>query len=464
MSVKSKGNSTDHSEVIRNHHKQSFEYISLALKIDEDDTGVKEEAVEWYKKGIAELERGIAVNITGEGEQFDRAKRLQTKMVTNLTMANERLALLEGVLSSRKDKSQNASGQALPRPKQSPKSKPGLGGVSSHARPGQVVPRVVRSQTGKPAVSNQPQKRDMKNFKKVDSKLANLILNEIIESKSTVAFDDIAGQEPAKQALQEIVILPALRPELFTGLRTPARGLLLFGPPGNGKTMLAKAVAKESNATFFNISAASLTSKYVGEGEKLVRALFAVSRELQPSIIFIDEIDSLLCERREGEHDSSRRLKTEFLIEFDGVQSGGDDRVLVMGATNRPQELDEAVLRRFAKRVYVALPTEETRFRLLKILMGKNGNPLDEKQLTQLAKMTGGYSGSDLTSLAKDAALGPIRELGPEQVRNMAASKVRNIEYKDFVNSLQRVKPSVSPHSLDLYTQWNTNFGDTTAF
>lgn len=135
-----------------------------------------------------------------------------------------------------------------------------------------------------------------------------------------------------------------------------------------------------------------------------------------------------------------------------------------MGATNRPQELDEAVLRRFAKRVYVALPTEETRFILLKNLLGKNGNPLDEKQLTQLARMTGGYSGSDLTALAKDAALGPIRELGPEQVRNMAASKVRNIEYKDFVNSLQRVKPSVSPQTLDLYIQWNTNFGDTTAF
>eukprot|EP00064_Thunnus_orientalis_P017363 superscaffoldBa00003664_g17444 len=191
----------------------------------------------------------------------------------------------------------------------------------------------------------------------------------------------------------------------------------------------------------------------VGEGEKLVRALFAVARELQPSVIFIDEVDSLLCERREGEHDASRRLKTEFLIEFDGVQSGGDDRVLVMGATNRPQELDEAVLRRFAKRVYVALPDEETRFTLLKNLLGKHGNPLNKNELTYLAKASAGYSGSDLTSLAKDAALGPIRELGPDQVRSMAASEMRNIKKKDFEDSLKRIKPSVSPATLNIKQQ-----------
>uniref|UniRef100_A0A8C3AIU4 Fidgetin-like protein 1 n=1 Tax=Cyclopterus lumpus TaxID=8103 RepID=A0A8C3AIU4_CYCLU len=453
--------SKDSGEVITNYHKQAFEYVSKALRIDEADT---EEAVQWYKKGISELERGIAIEITGQGEQYDRAKRLQDKMVTNLTMAKDRLTILgkwhcgcltwprldwtKATMASKRSNPQKTS--SLPQPKPVPKSQ--------HA----VTPRVGKAQNGKPTAGKQPPKRDMKNFKNVDSKLANLIMNEIVDSGASVSFEDIAGQNLAKQALQEIVILPALRPELFTGLRAPARGLLLFGPPGNGKTMLAKAVAAESNSTFFNISAATLTSKYVGEGEKIVRALFAVARELQPSVIFIDEVDSLLCERREGEHDASRRLKTEFLIEFDGVQSGGDDRVLVMGATNRPQELDEAVLRRFAKRIYVALPDAETRLTLLKNLLEKHRNPLSKNELSSLANA--GYSGSDLTSLAKDAALGPIRELGPDQVRSMAASEMRNIKMKDFEDSLKRIKPSVSSATLNMYTKWNTDFGDTTAF
>jgi spastin len=193
--------------------------------------------------------------------------------------------------------------------------------------------------------STEPQKPAV-TVKGVEPKLVQIILDEIIEGGQKVHFTDIAGQDIAKQALQEMVVLPSVRPELFTGLRTPARGLLLFGPPGNGKTLLARAVATECSATFFSISAATLTSKYVGDGEKLVRALFAVARELQPAIIFIDEVDSLLSERNSGEHEATRRLKTEFLVQFDGLPGNSEtDKIVVMAATNRPQELDEAALR-----------------------------------------------------------------------------------------------------------------------
>ncbi|XP_075059660.1 spastin isoform X2 [Mixophyes fleayi] len=465
-------------DVVRGHHQQAFSYISMALRIDEKEPDHKDQAVEWYKKGIQELEKGIAVPVEGQGEQCDRARRLQAKMATNLLMAKDRLQLLEkGAVPKKKD---SITSNSLPRAKvlhkavssgfsNPPRIPNCTTPSSSHRQPGSQT-SANRAAAGKiTRPSNKPttpttglRKKDMKNLKNVDSNLANLILNEIVDSGPSVKFADIAGQDLAKQALQEIVILPSIRPELFTGLRAPARGLLLFGPPGNGKTMLAKAVAAESNATFFNISAASLTSKYVGEGEKLVRALFSVARELQPSIIFIDEVDSLLCERREGEHDASRRLKTEFLIEFDGVQSGGDDRVLVMGATNRPQELDDAVLRRFTKRVYVSLPNEETRLLLLQNLLSKQGSPLTQKELTQLARLAEGYSGSDITALAKDAALGPIRELKPEQVKNMSASEMRNIKYADFLNSLKKIKCSVSASTLESYIRWNKEFGDTT--
>lgn len=248
---------------------------------------------------------------------------------------------------------------------------------------------------------------------------------------------------------------------------------------------MARAIATECSATFFNISAASLTSKYVGDGEKLVRALFAVARKLQPSIIFIDEIDSLLSERNSSEHEASRRLKTEFLVEFDGLGSAENDRIVVLGATNRPQELDEAALRRFTKRVYVTLPDQNTREHLIKTLLAKQGTQLPPNIINNLAVFTDGYSGSDLTALAKDAALESIRgnfnncafftrksftnqsflihaEIDVERVKNVNLKEIRPITEQDFLNSLKRIRRSVAPQSILAYEKWAKDYGDVT--
>jgi SpoVK/Ycf46/Vps4 family AAA+-type ATPase len=182
-------------------------------------------------------------------------------------------------------------------------------------------------------------------YRNIDPKYIEQIQNEVLETVPDVQWDDIAGLTFAKKCVTEMVILPIQRPDIFKGLRGPPKGLLLFGPPGTGKTLICKAIASQSNSKFFSISASTMTSKWMGEGEKLVRALFAVARVEQPSVIFIDEIDSLLTARSEGEYEGTRRIKTEFLVQWDGAGTSDTDRVLVVGATNRPGDLDEAARR-----------------------------------------------------------------------------------------------------------------------
>ncbi|GIL54444.1 hypothetical protein Vafri_9981 [Volvox africanus] len=202
---------------------------------------------------------------------------------------------------------------------------------------------------------------------KLDPKIIDNVFNEVLDRSASIGWSDIAGQDAAKRLVQEMVVWPMLNPQLFRGARAPPRGLLLFGPPGTGKTLIGKAVAANISATFFSISASSLTSKWIGEGEKMVRALFALAGCLQPSVIFIDEIDSLLSARKaEGEHEASRRLKTEMLVQMDGCDPGSSERrVLVIGATNRPEELDEAARRRMPKQLYIPLPCTAARYQML---------------------------------------------------------------------------------------------------
>ncbi|KAI9071889.1 hypothetical protein K1719_038037 [Acacia pycnantha] len=291
-----------------------------------------------------------------------------------------------------------------------------------------------------------------------DEKLVETINTAIVDRSPSVRWEDIAGLEKAKQALMEMVILPTKRRDLFTGLRRPARGLLLFGPPGNGKTMLAKAVASESAGTFFNVSSASLTSKWVGEAEKLVRTLFMVAISRQPSVIFIDEIDSIMSTRLANENDASRRLKSEFLIQFDGVTSNPDDIVIVIGATNKPQELDDAVLRRLVKRIYVPLPDANVRRLLLKHKLKGQAFSLPSGDLEKLVKDTEGYSGSDLQALCEEAAMMPIRELGSD-ILTVKPNQVRGLRYDDFKKAMSVIRPSLNKSKWEELERWNEEFG-----
>lgn len=246
----------------------------------------------------------------------------------------------------------------------------------------------------------------MKNLPRgVDDGAAKQIFNEIVVQGDEVHWDDVAGLEVAKNALKEAVVYPFLRPDLFMGLREPARGMLLFGPPGTGKTMLARAVATESRSTFFSISASSLTSKYLGESEKLVRALFSLAKALAPSIIFVDEIDSLLSSRSgSGENEATRRIKTEFLIQWSDLaraaagreqtekekERGDASRVLVLAATNLPWAIDEAARRRFVRRQYIPLPEDQTRALQMRTLLGHQKHSLDEEDIQKLVALTDG--------------------------------------------------------------------------
>lgn len=305
--------------------------------------------------------------------------------------------------------------------------------------------------------------------KGVDPLFAKQILNEIVVQGDEVHWDDVAGLHAAKKALKEAVVYPFLRPDLFSGLREPARGMLLFGPPGTGKTMLARAVATESKSTFFAITASTLTSKWHGESEKLVRALFALAKALAPSIIFVDEIDSLLNSRGGGtEHEASRRSKTEFLIGWSDLQraavgkdtSVGDaSRVLVLAATNCPWDIDDAARRRFVRRQYIPLPEAETRETQIRTLLKSQKHSLTDKDILTLTHLTEGYSGSDMTALCKDAAMQPLRNLG-EALLTTPIDQIRPISLNDFRASLASIRPSVSKKGLEEFEQWAREYGE----
>lgn len=274
------------------------------------------------------------------------------------------------------------------------------------------------------------------------------VKREVVENLDA-SWDDIIGLEEVKSRLVREVVAPQVNPQLFEGARRPEKGVLLYGPPGNGKTLIAKAVASKCQATFFSISASSVVSKWVGDSEKSMRALFSLAQKMQPSVIFIDEIDSMLTARSTGEHEGARRLKTEFLKQTEGVTTSESDRVLVLGATNRPGDLDDAAMRRLPLRIYIPLPELETRKELVRNVLKSTRHCLSSAEFARLARETEGYSCSDLAALTREAAKAPFQNFTEEQLMSSTPDQVRDVSWADFQVALKRVKPSVSKATLD---------------
>ncbi|KAG0754849.1 hypothetical protein G6F57_010724 [Rhizopus arrhizus] len=327
-------------------------------------------------------------------------------------------------------------------------------------------------------------------LKKMKASLTSAILTE----KPNVRWDDVAGLQGAKEALKEAVILPIKFPHFFTGQRKPWRGILLYGPPGTGKSYLAKAVATEANSTFFSVSSSDLVSKWLGESERLVKQLFQMARENKPSIVFIDEVDSLCGARGEGESEASRRIKTEFLVQMNGV--GNDmDGVLVLGATNIPWQLDTAIRRRFEKRIYIALPDAPARASIFALNVGSTPCTLTQTDYRKLADMTEGYSGSDIATLVRDALMQPIRKVqmathfrwveapsrhdpnqksryltpcspGAPEAKEMTWVDIESeqllepeLTIQDFLKAVQNTRPTVNQEDIEQQIKFTNDFG-----
>lgn len=327
-------------------------------------------------------------------------------------------------------------------------------------------------------------------------KLREQLEGVVVLERPNVRWDDVAGLHLAKESLKEAVILPTKFPHMFTGKRTPWRGILLYGPPGTGKSYLAKAVATEANnSTFISASAGDLLSKWLGESEKLVKGLFTMARKNSPTIIFLDEVDSLCSARGENESESARRIKTEFLVQMQGV-GNNNEGILVLGATNIPWGLDSAIRRRFEKRIYIPLPEAEARTKMFKLHIGSTPHVLNEGNFQELGTRSEGYSGADVGIVVRDALMQPVRKVQQATHFKVATAPDRNdptkmrndyltpcspgtpgaieknwmdvdgdkllepqVDMNDMIRALANCRPTVGPEDLAQHVDFTEKYG-----
>lgn len=318
----------------------------------------------------------------------------------------------------------------------------------------------------------------------------NLVALEVVAPEDiAVGFNDIGGLEDIIEEIKESIIYPLTMPHLYSHaapLLAAPSGVLLYGPPGCGKTMLAKAVAHESGASFINLHISTLTEKWYGDSNKLVRAVFSLARKLQPAIIFIDEIDAVLGTRRSGEHEASGMVKAEFMTLWDGLtssnQQGVPARICVLGATNRISDIDEAILRRMPKKFPVSLPDKSQRLRILQLILKDTKTDPHNFNIDYVARVTAGMSGSDIKEACRDAAMAPVREyirehrasgnamssIDPKQVRGMKTEDFfgrkggGQILMNNHSKASAKSRKAVVPSSTDEYEDVDEEFEEAT--
>lgn len=300
----------------------------------------------------------------------------------------------------------------------------------------------------------------VKNIEKISPDIyENMIENLIIRTKPDTVWDDIGGLADVKRTIKEAIILPFIqhKPEFVKSTRT----ILLYGPPGTGKTLLAKASSNTLNASFFEARASSLLSKYFGESGKLVNALFNKARKLQPSVIFIDELDSIAVSRGADTNEASRRVLSQLLTEIEGFSTSKEEKVLIIGATNKPWDLDDAAVSRFQRKIYVPLPDEKARKSIFKIHL--KGVDLSGINLEELVEKTEGFSGRDVANLCQEAVVFMVREMNPD-LEKLTSKQVeiyslrsRGLSLADFEHSFDKIKPASK--NIEKYEEWGKEFG-----
>jgi vacuolar protein-sorting-associated protein 4 len=286
--------------------------------------------------------------------------------------------------------------------------------------------------------------------------LQEMIADTILTERPDLKMSEVAGLEDAKQAIQEAILSPMKHPELFKGkARQPWKGILFYGPSGCGKTLIAKAVASEVHATFFNVSAGNIVSKWLGESEKLIMTLFDMARKNQPSVIFMDELDSVGVSRTGHDVGGERRLKTQLLTELQGLASNPDERVTIIGATNLPWELDFALRSRFEKKIHIPLPGKSSRRRIFEIHM-EDIDVSPEVDFDELADLTEGYSGRDIGVVCRETAMEPIRDLQRtgKLDHDGAVLDLRPVSRQDFLRAIENIGPGTPPEDIRRYIDW----------